>query len=422
MPSHDSDDSAMNLAARLRSIDRKGDRFWPRDKGRAPGEGPRTREARDIPPLRTIETFRGPAYVREVSIPLSRRHGSRCVGDFRWIEPRGLALLARDSAFGKTRPEEALFLDVETTGLMSGAGLLIFLVGLGYISDDRFVVEQHFLRDPGGEQAFLEAILDRWGRCKGIITFNGRQFDGPRLLDRLRFQRLDTAPPDGYHLDLFVLARRVWRGVFPSLALQDLEVRLLGHVREDDLPGALCPAAYAAYLRGEEGRIGDVFRHNLEDILSLATLAVRLDRVARSPKGPFEKAALAMALHDAGKERSALVLFESALRDLPAGSVTTRHRRAAAAAYRRGGDHDRAVEIWRGLWGEGDLRSARSLAIALEHRHRRFRAAERVARQVVEVLERQQGAPTRTRRDWEKRLARIRRKRESSRGGPNGEK
>lgn len=343
--------------------------------------------------------------------------GARRIGDLRWIDPRGLALLAREPALRDLEPDQALFLDVETTGLSSGAGVLVFLVGLGYIRGDRMVVEQHFLRDPSEEQAFLEAILGRWDAFGGIVTYNGRQFDRPRIVDRVRFHRLDTPVPEGYHLDLLHLARRVWRGQFPSLALQDLEVGLLGHVRKDDLPGALCPAAYAAYLRGEEGGIAEVFRHNLDDVLSLAALTVRLDRVGRAPVGPFEQAALAAAIEATGRHPEAIALYERALHDLPRGLRTRGLRRGAAALHRRIGEVGRAVEIWRELWGEGDLRSARSLAIALEHRLKDLGGAERIVREALEALGEAVAPASRGQREWEKRLARIRRKRGSSGGG-----
>ncbi|MCZ6689706.1 MAG: ribonuclease H-like domain-containing protein [Planctomycetota bacterium] len=301
---------------------------------------------------------------------------------------------------------------------MTGAGLLVFLVGLGYIRGNRFVVEQHFLKDPANEPAFLEAILDRWQAFGGIVTYNGRRFDRPRILDRIQFQRLNRSVPDGYHLDLFSLARRVWRGEFESLALVDLEVGLLGHVREDDMPGALCPAAYAAYLRGEEGPIRDVFRHNLEDILSLAVLLIRADRVSHSPSGPFEEAALAMGLEDAGKVSDALALYGSALRQLPSGLSTRGHRRRAAALYRRCGDFSRASEIWDELWKEGDVRSARRLAIVLEHRFGNLKRAEQIAREALRFMQNGAAWGSRALRDWEKRLARIRNKRAALRQGP----
>lgn len=411
-----------DLGRRLRDIDRTGARFWPRgEEGKAlyaPERVP-SPDSR-LPPMHPVDTSRGRTWVCREAFPLSRRHGSARIGDLRWVDPRNLALLARSTDLREIEPDEVLFLDVETTGLMSGAGLYVFLVGLGYLEGNRFVVEQHFLRDPGDEPAFLEAILQRWGSFRGIVTYNGRQFDAPRLVDRVRFQRLDTPVPSGYHLDLFLLARRVWRGAFESLGLQDLEARVLGLVRTDDLPGALCPIAYAGYLRGDGGGIGEVFRHNLDDILSLATLTARLDRVVRRPRGPFEQAAVAMGLEESGKIREALVLYESALEGLPGGMATRGRRRRAAALQRRSGDLGRAVEIWRDLWAEGDLRSARNLAIALEHRFHRFRAAERIVKEALGSLGGRPGMPTRGRRDWEKRLARIRRKIVASRGGSNG--
>ena len=40
-----------------------------------------------------------------------------------------------------------LFLDTETTGLSGGAGTVAFLVGVGYVEGDAFVIEQLMLRE-----------------------------------------------------------------------------------------------------------------------------------------------------------------------------------------------------------------------------------------------------------------------------------
>ena len=158
--------------------------------------------------------------------------------------------------------------------------------------------------------------------------------------------------------------------------------------------------------------IGDVFRHNLEDILSLAALAVRLDRVARGPRGPFEEAAVATGLDHLGRPDEALPLYEMSFSRLPTGKVHRGVGRRLANIHRRSGKLERSVEIWRRLWKDGDLRSARNLAIALEHRLGDLRGAERVTRAALEALERGGDATSWSQEDWERRLIRVRRKRE----------
>jgi len=55
-----------------------------------------------------------------------------------------------------------------------------------------------------------------------------------------------------------------------------LERVILGVTREDDLPGAECPATWYAYLRGDRGPIEAAIEHNLLDVLSLPALVAAL--------------------------------------------------------------------------------------------------------------------------------------------------
>jgi hypothetical protein len=74
---------------------------------------------------------------------------------------------------------ELLFLDTETTGLSGGAGTFAFLVGLGRMQGNRYVLRQYFLRDPAEEAAMLDAVLAELSTAAGLVTFNGRGFDVP---------------------------------------------------------------------------------------------------------------------------------------------------------------------------------------------------------------------------------------------------
>src|SRR5207253_4242092 len=94
-----------------------------------------------------------------------------------------------------------LFLDTETTGLAGGTGTYAFLVGVGRLDGDRFVVAQYFMRDLDEEPALLAALVPLLERATGVVTFNGSGFDLPLLETR------------------FVLARRRWPALLPHLDL-----------------------------------------------------------------------------------------------------------------------------------------------------------------------------------------------------------
>ena len=79
------------------------------------------------------------------------------------------------------------------------------------------------------------------------------------------------------HLDLLHLTRALFRQRLESCTLHTVEERLLGFEREDDLPSALVPEAYFAYLRrGRSPLLEAALRHNRQDVISLYHLHARL--------------------------------------------------------------------------------------------------------------------------------------------------
>lgn len=192
-----------------------------------------------------------------------------------------LALLDDPRLEGFNR-REALFLDVETTGLSHGAGTIAFLVGLGVFEDDRFVVHQYLCEDLDQEMAQLQCVLDRIGQKRFLVSYNGKSFDRSILENRFilhRFMyrneaRLKQMP----HLDLLHVGRRIWKGSVPDHCLGTLESQILGLCRGPDIPGFLIPQIYFDYLAsGDPSSLIPVLRHNYLDVVSLAFLA---DRVA----------------------------------------------------------------------------------------------------------------------------------------------
>src|SRR5439155_984707 len=99
-----------------------------------------------------------------------------------------------------------LFLDTETTGLAGGTGTYTFLVGVGRLDGDRFIVEQYFMRDFDEEPALLAALVPLLEQAAGVVTFNGSAFDLPLLETRFVLARRRW-PPRLPHLDLLRPAR-----------------------------------------------------------------------------------------------------------------------------------------------------------------------------------------------------------------------
>ncbi|MCG5530507.1 ribonuclease H-like domain-containing protein [Halorhodospira halochloris] len=175
-------------------------------------------------------------------------------------------------------PSEAVFLDVETTGLAGGTGTIAFLIGAGQINADSLTIKQWLLSGFGAEPSQLEQLTRSLTSAQGVVTYNGKSFDIPLLKSRARLNGIALEVDDLVNLDLLHPTRRKFRHSWPNCRLVTAEKRLLGHYRLDDLPGAEAPAAWLDYLqRGDGRRLKDVLEHNAADITALAALWAALN-------------------------------------------------------------------------------------------------------------------------------------------------
>ena len=124
--------------------------------------------------------------------------------------------------------ERCLFLDTETTGLSGGAGTVAFLVGLGYVRDGVFTVEQYLMRDYSDEADMLSQIARRMQEFDCVCTFNGKNFDLPLLQTRFTMCRMRDSWREMDQLDLLYPARRTWKLRLGSCRLGRIEEYILG--------------------------------------------------------------------------------------------------------------------------------------------------------------------------------------------------
>jgi hypothetical protein len=179
----------------------------------------------------------------------------------------GLACLPDNHA------ERVTYLDIETCGL-SGAPL--FLVGLMMQRGDDIVIEQWLARNYAEEAAVLAAVNDRLQTTDTLVTFNGKTFDAPFIRERSFVAGL--APVEvAHHVDMLHESRRVFKRRFGNCKLQTLEYFVCGRPRVGDIPGALIPQVYHDFVRtGNARHIGDVLKHNVLDLVTMAELVVKL--------------------------------------------------------------------------------------------------------------------------------------------------
>jgi len=197
------------------------------------------------------------------------------------VEPI-VVMNAEFAAMIAAMPDRALALDLETCGL---GGSALFLAGLLRHADDGPVIELLLARNYAEEQAVLESLWQIVAAHEVLLTFNGKSFDWPMVLDRSARYRIkppvasDGANPrcEMLHLDLLHHARRRWRRLLPDCRLLTLEQIVCRRKRVGDIPGHHIPAAYAEFVRtGFQRDMEAILYHNAMDLLTILDLALRL--------------------------------------------------------------------------------------------------------------------------------------------------
>jgi len=182
---------------------------------------------------------------------------------------------------GSLRPEDIIFIDLETTGLSSTPA---FLIGTMEWEQGDLIVRQYLARNYAEEPAILSLSIDRAARKKLIVSFNGKSFDLPYLRTRAAAQRIPFSL-DLKHFDLLHECRRAWKNVLPNCRLQTLESAICRRSRYGDIPSHEIPEAYHAFVHsGDASEIVEILRHNMLDLITLADLMTRLPAPDGAPE------------------------------------------------------------------------------------------------------------------------------------------
>ncbi|MFO7768541.1 MAG: ribonuclease H-like domain-containing protein [bacterium] len=298
-------------------------------------------------PGEEITTPHGPVMCRRWQVPLEEIASLRDLQEAR-AGSRVLSALLEAPELECLRPERALYLDTETTGLAGGTGTYVFLLGLGWVEEERFVVEQLFLRDFSEEPAMLHRARELAGDSSTLVSFNGRRYDVPLLDTRLVMNRFPGELKEHPHLDLLQPARLLYSGRFEDCRLQTLEKELLGQVRDDDVPGAEIPALYFEYLAGTDPRrLLPVFEHNFLDVVTLLALTAHFLHLCQRPgMDPRALGGLGRLHGRRGDREQARELLEEARERRAA---TYRDLRELGFLYKRNDEYEKAMEVWDGL-------------------------------------------------------------------------
>ncbi len=317
----------------------------------------------------------GSFYRVDKVFPLSHHQGRMPLERLRSVPREAFSLLSRGDDSFEIDLERALFIDTETTGLAGGSGTCAFLVGLGFVEDDSFVVRQLFMRDYGDEAAMLHELREILSGYDVLVSYNGKTFDIPLLESRFILARQRLSFERMLHFDLLHPARSLWKARLESCRLMDLEYRLLGLEREDDVPGHLIPDLYFRFLRtGDASQIGNVFHHNRHDILSLAALSVCASDLLDEnhvPEEPLDDVSLGRLFERAGQPERSMRHYRRAVEAGVTGVARRCALKALADQLKRRGDLDDARALWHELIDENTLESVyalHELAMVAEHR------------------------------------------------------
>jgi len=303
------------------------------------------------------------------------------------------------------------FFDLETTGLSVGAGTVAFLAGIGIVVAGHLSVYQVFLSDFPGETEFLKILTAKLPADTVMVSYNGKSYDAALLRTRCLMNGVSFSPPL-YHTDLLYPSRRLFRKITGRCSLQVIEEEILGVRRRGDIPGACIPDVYFDYLKtGRLNELEAVFRHNVQDILSLSRLLLYMQRLLSAPSadGPADPLGLGRLLILSGHPTAGAFL----MRALEGGNLEA--GRLLGYYLKRQGKYTEADAVWTTLAQQfNDLPAAIEKAKHLEHRLKEPRSALAFLEETLARLPNE--LPARM-PDLEHRMKRLRRK---ARAKPSG--
>jgi len=313
--------------------------------------------------------------------------------------------------------QDLLFFDLETSGLSGGAGTVAFLAAFGRLDrTGKLRITQYLLLDYPGESDFIESLsgeFDDGGLT--MVSYNGKCFDSPILQTRCLMNGI--VPPEYRHADLLHPSRRLWKRLLPDCSQATIEAAILGIDRTGDIPGALAPDIWFAFLRhGETEPLLGICEHNRRDIAGLAAIFSALVSIADNPFEAakninFDIEALALRWYESARYEADTPLYATGQK-LLRFAAEKKHPRAAfryALSLLKAGQYGDGRK-WLLKTASADcpppLQAAalRALAIDSERRLKDVPAAIELTERGMALLE----PDTSRREEFERRLRRLR--------------
>ncbi|MFX1407145.1 MAG: ribonuclease H-like domain-containing protein [Promethearchaeota archaeon] len=185
--------------------------------------------------------------------------------------------------------EDLLFLDIETIGIYDSP---IIILGIGFFKNSLFNIHVFFARNIGEEISIFEHFKSNiLPNFKVFITYNGKSFDIPYIGNRFLYyydenpmiskedSPYEKSNTKYHHIDLYHNCRRKFKGMFEDYTLTNMEQKLLGFRRKNELPSSLVGLCYKMYLDDplrHVGLIKEVIEHNYWDVYSMPLILQKL--------------------------------------------------------------------------------------------------------------------------------------------------
>ncbi len=171
--------------------------------------------------------------------------------------------------------EEAVFLDIETTGL-SPMRSFIYLIGLVFIDLKKVTmhITQLIAEDRDEEEEILRLMKERLKGYKTVVTYNGNSFDLPFIAKRSERYGIEPIAMDSF--DMYEKLR-LHKDTLKLDGLKQKNIeKKLGITREDRYNGGECISFYKDYVKNKNKESFNRFvLHNYDDLLYMpATMSI----------------------------------------------------------------------------------------------------------------------------------------------------
>jgi predicted RecB family nuclease len=170
---------------------------------------------------------------------------------------------------------DLLFLDIETKSLFYETQIIT--IGCGYFENDDFKTIHLTALNEEGEREILNEFGKLLKNKKAFVTFNGTVFDVPFIDGRMSYYSMKSNVSDYHNFDLYFFARRAFKSQQSSFTLKEIENKILGKKRGNDISGEDVMYYYERYLNtGNVIFLKPIINHNRDDVVSLSLLLNKL--------------------------------------------------------------------------------------------------------------------------------------------------